>query len=404
MINISALGMINALGDNLIEISNQLSISTQDTLQLKSNWLVPEKKVWLGAVKSTLPEIPTHLSSYNSRNNRLLLAAQQQIDDDIKQVIAKFGQHRIAVIIGTSTSGIDEGDRAIQSYIQDKKIPKNYAYHQQELGDPAIFLSSLLGTTGPTYTISTACTSSARAIISGKRLIEANLADVAIVGGADSFSRMPINGFNSLEAISPEPCTPFAKNRKGINIGEGSALFLLTRNESLNDKNSINLLGCGESSDAYHISAPHPIGIGAEKAMKMALTESKLIPQDLGYINLHGTGTLLNDSAESQATYRMLTNEGITANVPCSSTKHLTGHTLGCAAATELGISYLILRNNLYLPPQNFSNSTYDPSLPPLNMVTHTKESLQKRVIMSNSFAFGGNNTSIIIGNLNSMS
>lgn len=391
MIYIAALGAINALGNSLSEIKQNLANNYRAShcLVQQQGWLLNDQPAWLGQVAGNLPNIPKHLSKYSTRNNQLLYAAYLQIQHEIEQIISQYGRERVAIIMGTSTSGIHEGDFAVKHYLQTQNLPSSYSYNQQELGDPSCFLTALLGLKGPGYTISTACTSSAKAIISGKRLIESGLVDAAIVGGSDSLSRMPINGFNALESLSANPCMPFAEKRNGINIGEASALFLLTKHET----SDIAILGIGESSDAYHISSPHPDGLGAQQAMQMALDEAKLNSNQIGYINLHGTATILNDLAESKAVYRLF-NQSLP---PCSSTKHLTGHTLGSAAATELAISYLLLTNKIYLPQQDFSISAFDPNLDKINMVTRDMI-LEYPVIMSNSFAFGGNNASLIIG------
>jgi len=257
----------------------------------------------------------------------------------------------------------------------------------QELGDPARFLSAYLALTGPSYTLSTACSSSARAIISGRRLVETGMADVAIVGGADSLSRMPINGFDSLESLSANRCRPFSAERDGISIGEGAALLLLTR-----EPNEIALRGIGESSDAWHMSAPHPEGRGAICAIQMALTDAGLNATDIGYINLHGTATRLNDQIEAQVIHQLFGNQ-----VPCSSTKHLTGHTLGAAGAIEVALTWLCLTQDIPLPPQDFTDATLDATLADCGLLTAPGR-LERRFIMSNSFAFGGNNTCLILG------
>ena len=207
------------------------------------------------------------------------------------------------------------------------------------------------------------------------------------MGGADSLCRMPINGFNSLESLSHGRCTPFAEGRDGINIGEAAALILLTREPA-----DIALLGFGESSDAWHMSAPHPEGEGAERAMRMALQQAGMTPDDVGYINLHGTATPLNDRAEAAVTHRLFGDR-----VPCSSSKHLTGHTLGAAGATEAALSWLILNQDLPLPAQDFSMAARDASLPEIDLVLAERRPARP-VILSNSFAFGGNNACILIG------
>lgn len=381
MIYISAFGMVNALGNSLEQIAAQLTSGHAPGMQPREGWLQQGKTCWLGEVPGELPAVPAALAAHNTRNNQLLLAALAQIRPAVDAAIARFGRERVAVVLGTSTSGVDEGDRQV-----DRGLP-GYDYRMQELGDPSRFLAHYLELDGPAYTISTACSSSARALISGQRLIEAGLVDVALVGGADSLSRMPINGFASLDSLSERQCAPFSAERDGISIGEAGALLLLTR-----EPQSLALLGAGESSDAWHMSAPHPQGIGAEQAMKMALKQAELEPQDIGYINLHGTATPLNDQVEAGVIHRLFGDR-----VPCSSTKHLTGHTLGAAGATEAALAALIVQYNLPLPAQDFSASTLDSSLPACGLLT-LPQPLVRPMIASNSFAFGGNNTCLIVG------
>lgn len=387
MIYFSAVGMVNALGNNLDEIANNLTQGHAPGMLADSHYLTSKRQIWLGQVTAELPPVPAALAEHRSRNNQLLLAALGQIDPSVRQAIAKYGSQRVAVILGTSTSGIAEGEKAVSHHQQTGELPTGYHYQQQELGDPAQFLAKYLGVDGPAYTLSTACSSSARAIISGQRLIAAGLADVALVGGADSLCRMPINGFNSLASLSHGHCTPFAEGRDGINIGEAAALMLLTREPA-----DIALLGFGESSDAWHMSAPHPEGAGAERAMRMALQQANMAPDDVGYINLHGTATRLNDQAEAAVTYRLFADR-----VPCSSSKHLTGHTLGAAGATEVALSWLIVHKDLPLPVQDFSVAARDATLPNIALVTGEQRAVRP-VILSNSFAFGGNNACILIG------
>lgn len=390
MIYFSAVAMINALGSSLDEISHNLQ-NSRSGLTISNDWLLHQKPTWIGQVKIPLPDIPPELAKHNTRNNQLLLAALMQIRIDVDAIITQYGRQRLAIIMGTSTSGIYEGEQAVAYQLAQGHLPESYHYQQQELGDPALFLAEYLETDGPAYTLSTACTSSARAIISGKRLIEAGIVDAALVGGADSLCKMAMNGFDSLESLSSDRCTPFAKERNGINIGEAAALILLTKQPTSHDTNNISLAGCGESSDAWHISAPHPEGIGAEQAMRMALEQAKIMPEHVGYVNLHGTATPLNDQMESKAISRLFGNQ-----VPCSSTKHLTGHTLGAAGATEAGLCWLILAKNLCLPKQDFSDTTKDPELADINLIEQ-KQQAKSKFILSNSCAFGGNNASLLL-------
>ncbi|MBD2798057.1 beta-ketoacyl-[acyl-carrier-protein] synthase family protein [Xenorhabdus sp. 18] len=402
MIYISAVGMLNALGDNVDDIAQNLVLGQAPGMYERSGWLQPDKTCCLGGVDAELPAIPDTLFKHNSRNNRLLLAALMQIKPQVDEAIARHGRERIAVIMGTSTSGLDEGDQHVSRTVYQKTIHQktihqqsdehdhdyhNYHYYQQELGDPSRFLARYLAIEGPAFTLSTACSSSSRAIISGQRLIEMGLVDAAIVGGADTLSRMPINGFDSLESLSPTLCEPFCQDRQGITIGEASTLLLLTR-----EPQPIALLGVGESSDAWHMSAPHPEGRGAIEAINMALKKAGISPAEIGYINLHGTGTKLNDQMES-----IVINQIFGENTPCSSTKYLTGHTLGAAGACEAGLCWLLLTRHLPLPAQDFTRSGIDISLPACGLLTQSQP-LEKPVVMSNSFAFGGNNTSLILG------
>ncbi|MCG8157368.1 beta-ketoacyl-[acyl-carrier-protein] synthase family protein [Brenneria goodwinii] len=384
MVYINAVGALNALGNNLDEIARNLAKVNAPGMRLDSGWLLQGKPCWTGNVDADLPLIPDELAEHNSRNNQLLLAALAQIRPQVDKAIALFGADRVAVILGTSTSGLDEADR----YVSDN-LP-TYCYAQQELGDPSRFLAAYLNIDGPAYTISTACSSSARALISGRRLIDAGMVDVAIVGGADTLSRMPLNGFDSLESLSSQLCTPFGQQRDGITIGEGAALMLIGR-----EPDDVALLGVGESSDAHHMSAPHPEGEGAIRAIEMALQQANLQPENIGYINLHGTATRLNDQIEANVIHAIFGDA-----TPCSSTKYLTGHTLGAAGICEAVICWLLLTRDLPLPPQDFSRSAQDETLPPCGLLLEAGQ-LRQPVILSNSFAFGGNNACLILGKAN---
>lgn len=386
MIYISAVGMINALGNDRNEIAINLTRGVAPGMRPRPGWLQGHPHTVLAGVEGVLPAIPDNFSAHRSRNNQLLLAALEQIQPQIDNAVMQFGNDRVAVVLGTSTSGLDEGDVHVNLTLNGQESHA-WQYPQQELGDPSRFLSHWLGLNGPAFTLSTACSSSARAMMSGRRLIESGLADVAIVGGADTLSRMPVNGFHSLESLSVTPCQPFSRDRSGITIGEGAALMLLTR-----EPQPVALLGVGESSDAYHISAPHPQGEGAIRAINQALDDAGVTPEQVGYINLHGTATLLNDKIESN-----VINTLFGENVPCSSTKHLTGHLLGAAGITEAAISMLILQHDLLLPPQDFSHSPRDETLLPCGIIEQAQP-LTRPIILSNSFAFGGNNASILLG------
>lgn len=386
MISISAVGMVSALGFGPDETATNLQQGIAPGMRRRDGWLQQGVTAMLGGVEGPLPDIPPTFAAHRSRNNQLLLAALGQIQPQVDDAIRRYGRDRVAVVLGTSTSGLDEGDNHVNATLN-AQTPTQWQYSQQELGDPSRFLAKWLNLSGPAFTLSTACSSSARAIISGKRLIESGMVDMAIVGGADTLSRMPINGFNSLESLSVNLCQPFGRDRCGITIGEGAALMVLTR-----EPHEIKLLGVGESSDAWHISAPHPQGEGAIRAIRQALDEANLAPQEVGYINLHGTATPLNDQIESRVVHAIFGK-----HVPCSSTKHLTGHTLGAAGVIEAALCTLILQRALPLPAQDFSQSPPDETLPSCGIL-HAPAPLARPFILSNSFAFGGNNASLLLG------
>lgn len=335
----------------------------------------------VGALPGDLPSVP---GRWQSRNNRLLAALAAEIEDDIAAAIGRHGRHRIAVVIGTSTSGIAEGEAAFAHHARTGQWPDGFHYRQQETGSGALFLAEMLGLSGPAYAVATACSSSAKALASARRLIRAGLADAAIAGGADTLCRLTVSGFGSLEALSPEPCNPFSANRRGISIGEGGALFLVTPEPA-----EIELAGLGETSDAHHVSAPDPDGAGALSAMRAALDDAGLRPDQVGYLNLHGTATALNDSMEARAVAALFPD-----GVACSSTKALTGHTLGAAGAVEAAFLWLTLSARWNadgrLPPHVW-DGVADPALPRLDLVG-AEHRLGRAAALSNSFAFGGSN------------
>lgn len=390
--HIQAYGLICALGEGKAAVSAALGAWQQAGLTPLDNELAElsdGRLVPVGRVRAELPPVPAALSAYDSRNNRLLLAALAQIQPALDELKTRLGPERIAIVLGTSTSGIAEAELAVAAVQEGQPLPAGFDYRQQELGSPSEFLARHLGLEGPAYTLSTACSSSARAFISGQRLLISGLADAVIVGGADSLCGLTLNGFHSLESLSPSRCQPFGAERRGINIGEGAALFLLTR-----ERAELALFGAGESSDAWHISAPHPEGTGAEAAMRMALKQAGLEAADLDYINLHGTATRLNDEMESKALARLYDDGDNRAS--CSSTKMLTGHCLGAAGAIEAALCCLLMERALAPPRQG---GTPDPALTPIAPVQApggVGRALER--VLSNSFAFGGNNVSLLLG------
>lgn len=374
----------------------------------------PGHALHLGAVRAELPSVDHLPLSQRSRNNALLLAALAQIRDPVDAVIARHGAHRVGVVLGTSTSGVGESEAAIAAWTRGGALPAGFHVEQQELGSPALMLAELLGLGGPRYVVSTACSSGAKALASGARLLRAGLCDAVLVGGVDALCGMTVAGFSALESVDAARCRPFSATRSGINIGEGAALFVLSREPSQGNagpfpsfldplggpdakrqvwgRSVVQLTGWGESSDAHHISAPEPTGRGALAAMREALERAGLEPQDIGYLNLHGTATPQNDAMESRAVAELF---GL--GLPCSSTKPLTGHALGAAGAIEAAIAWLTVAGDGRLPVHHFDGQR-DAELPAITLVTPGQRlSEPPRHVMSNSFAFGGNNASLIL-------
>lgn len=387
MIYINVLTSVSSLGTNELTIVDSLSHTDRCYLTYRDDLLNEHKGSYFGQIKAKLPRLDEY-PEHKSRNSAVLAFLADSIKDSINELKQKYSKDRIAIILGTSTSGLDETENELKKFMQTGVPSRDFYYKSQEFGDPSMFLADYLDIDGPAYTISTACSSSARALICGKRMLESGLVDAVIAGGADTLCKVPINGFNSMGVLSHERCLPFNKNRAGINIGEGGGLMILSK-----EKASLELLGVGESSDAYHVSSPEPSGAGAISAMKMALDDASLTTDDIGYVNLHGTATKLNDAMESKAMASLFKGR-----VPCSSTKYMTGHTLGAASIVEAAILCYLLKHDLDLPVQDFSHDEIDDTLDECGLVKE-KMKAKKKVMMSNSFAFGGNNASIIIAN-----
>ncbi len=386
-IAISHLGLCTPLGQSQEQVLQRLLAGDIQGMQWRND-LIPNTSVMVGTVDGKLPEIPQHLQQFNSRNNRLLLVAAQQIETAVQKAKAEYGSQRIGIILGTSTSGIAEGEQALAYKADHDELPQDYRYAKQELGNTSEFLQHYFELSGPCYTVSTACSSSAKVFASAKRLLSANLCDMVIVGGSDSLCQLTLNGFHSLESVSKGHCQPFSRNRDGINIGEGAALFTLECGQG-----NVMLAGVGESSDAHHISAPHPEGKGAVAAIQMALNNANISPEQIDYINLHGTATVKNDAMESRALVEVF-GENIP---PVSSTKPMTGHTLGAAGAIEAAFCYLLLSQHnttLGIPPQ-IGDKQWDETNLPLPFADNNMQT-KLNYVMSNSFAFGGSNASVI--------
>ena len=386
-ITISHIGLCTPLGQCPEAVLARLNLGDTSAMVSRDDLLL-DATTLVGEVSEVLAPLPASLSHFESRNNRLLFCAAKQITDAVARACAQYSSQRVGIVIGTSTSGIASGEQALVHKAKQGEYPEEYRYAQQELGNSSDFLRALFNTSGPCYTVSTACSSSAKVFSSARRLLQANLCDMVIVGGSDSLCKLTLNGFSSLESVSKGHCQPFSANRDGINIGEGAALFTLEQGEG-----KIMLAGIGESSDAHHISAPHPEGHGAILAINAALNDADIAPQDVDYINLHGTATRKNDAMESRALQQVFGD----SIPPCSSTKPLVGHTLGAAGAIEAAFCCLLLSSfntEHTLPPQVWDQQQ-DPNDPKLPLVAKG-QTADIQYVMSNSFAFGGSNASLI--------
>jgi 3-oxoacyl-[acyl-carrier-protein] synthase-1 len=386
---LNALGVVCSLGAGKHAVAEAMFNVAGHGVGDAHGW-VPGQSLPVGRVADVLPELPAELSHRDTRNNRLLLLAAQEIEAELRATVARFGAERVGIVIGTSTTGIEEATCGIAARGRTGGWPADYRYADQELGAPAAFLAEWLGVAGPAYGISTACTSGARALLSAQRLLRSGLCDAVICGGADTLCRLATNGFHALEATAAARCQPFSQRRDGINIGEAAALFLMTRESA-----AVVFSGGGASSDAYHMSSPDPEGHGASDAMARALSSAGLDARMIDYVNLHGTATEHNDAMESRAI-----DATFGRPVPCSSTKALTGHTLGAAGALEAAFCWLALTDpERRLPPHAWDGNA-DPSLPSLAFTDRDSRLLPgQRFLMSNSFAFGGNNASLILAN-----
>lgn len=391
-LSMSAMGLITPIGSGKAETAENLFKGCQTGFRTRDD-LIPKRKVLVGEAMGDTPALPAELAKWDCRNNRMMAVALEEIRPDLDRAIARYGANRIAVILGTSTSGIAEGEAAFAQRVKAGQWPQDFHYAQQEPGGLSEFVKVFLGLTGPAYTIATACSSSAKVFGTARRLIRLGLVDAAIVGGADSLCRMTPSGFTALGAVSATPANPFSRNRDGITIGEAAAVFLLDK-----EPGEIVFMGIGESSDAHHISAPDPQGVGAENAMRAALADAGCEAGDIAYVNLHGTATPLNDAMEGRAVHQIFG-----ARTPCSSTKSMTGHTLGAAGACEAAFLWLTLSqhyNPSRLLPPHLWDGVRDDEIAPLHLAGAGESfPAQKRLAMlSNSFAFGGSNVALVLG------
>jgi 3-oxoacyl-[acyl-carrier-protein] synthase I len=369
------------------------AIKTSQTGLTRCDFDKVQLNTWIGrvlALDEPASDLPSSLLDFNCRNNRLAWLAIQQdgFVERVLKVIRENGSHRVGLFLGTSTSGIYETELAFRSIdSESKSFTGGFNYSgSHSISSLVTFIRELLGIEGPSFIISTACSSSAKVFATAQRYIELGLIDAAVVGGVDSLCLTTLYGFNSLQLASTNRCRPYDTLRDGISIGEAAAFCLLTKTAASDSECGIEFIGYGESSDAYHMSSPHPEGLGAQIAMKAALSSAGYSPEEVDYINLHGTATPNNDKAEGIAVNKIFGDQ-----TPCSSTKGITGHTLGAAGALEAVITFIALQNQLM--PGSPGTDQLDPAIN-LNYQVNTTHTPLKTVL-TNSFGFGGSNCSL---------
>jgi 3-oxoacyl-[acyl-carrier-protein] synthase I len=339
-----------------------------------------------GALPDELPPPPPSLRAYDSRLCRLALLTLDGLAGAVARAVRRYGAGRVAIAVGTSTGGVRETEVAHALWTRTGSLPPGFDFERQHMFHAlAELLRAATGADGPAFTISTACSSSGKVFGSARRLLSAGLADAVLVGGVDTLCQMTLRGFGALQALSARPCRPFAAGRDGISIGEGGALALVERE----GEGPVRLLGVGESSDAYHMSHPHPEGLGARLAMEGALAQAGVLAAEVDHVNAHGTGTPANDVIEAQAISAVLGDA-----VPVSSTKGYTGHTLGAAGATEAVIAALCLEHGFL--PASLGAEPLDPAVRASICTAGAVRPV--RTVLSNSFAFGGSNVSLLLG------
>lgn len=388
-IYLSRPAILSALGNGLTDTISAL-FTGADTLTVETGMMAdPNRAVSVGRVHTPLAALPdTTPEHLRSRNNQLLETALIQIDADIQTLLSKYARDRIAVIMGTSTTGSDENEPVFRAIAkgaswQDVDFSQEKQLHSQ----PALYIAHKYGLQSIAYSISTACTSGAKPLISAARMLRAGMADAVICGGVDNLSSFTLNGFDSLSVLSDTHCQPFGQST-GINIGEGAAVFIATREPLQENTAHIVLSGYGAGSDAYHMSTPRPDGAGAKAVMQQSLDKAQCTSTDIGWINAHGTGTQSNDDMEALAIADLFGD-----HTPVTSTKYYTGHCLGAAGAVEAAIAWGIAHPSTNpegkIPAQGYAHNSIK--------LSTAEDRLTHRRVLSNSFAFGGNNAALIL-------
>ena len=390
-------GVMSCAGNNIDQLWNAVTSGTQTNI--KKVKACNDEEYFAARIDDAA--LKPSGARYDMKIMRIENAALEQIADDVTAVRDKHGADRIAVCIGSCDNGTEFSLANHRKYFAEGQFPQNYNIEIQGADYVSTFVAEKFGLKGPAVTFATACSSSAGAIIKAAEMIKAGLADAAVVGGIDIASDTTLIGFSALEAVSSEITNPFSRNRHGITLGDGAAFFVLTKEPVVSTgSTTVKLLGWGESADAYHMTSPDPSGAGAEKAIRRAMENAGVSASDVGYINLHGTGTKFNDSMEGKAVASIFGEK----TVPVSTTKPVTGHTLGAAAALEAAICWKALvenkgKDNIKLPVQVWDGER-DEEIPELNIVDGKSSAAQGqlKVCLSNSFAFGGANACLVLG------
>lgn len=389
---ITAMSLVNAMGQRTGDVLDALFDGRSGLIPSSSEGLPMQVPfpTFVGAVPGTLAPLPEHFARYDTRLARIGWQALEEIRKDVESAIARWGKHRVAVLIGTSTGGLDATEVAYGAWGESGEVPSAYDLrHQHDFNALGELIAESIGALGPVYVVSTACSSSAKVHASAARLMDLGLIDAALVGGIDSLCRMTLHGFRGLGILSETRCKPFASDRSGINIGEGAGLMLVERVTEDTDARALAyVLGAGESSDAYNMSSPEPSGRGAKEAMQRALESGGLRPDQVDLVIAHGTATQQNDVAESLAI------EGVLGlQTPVISTKAYTGHQLGAAGATSAVFAASVVRRDA-IPP-SLGAEPMDASLRVRVMGEGGRGA--SRVVLANAFAFGGSNVCLAI-------
>ena len=402
-------GVMSCAGNNIEELWK--SVTTGNQKNIKKVKACNDEEYFAARIADD--SLQASGARYDMKIMRIENAALEQIADDVLAAKERYGADRVAVCLGSCDNGTEFSLANHRKYFAEGEFPKDYNIEIQGADYVSTFVAEKFGLTGPAVTFATACSSSAGAIIKASEMIKGGVVDAAVVGGIDIASDTTLIGFSALEAVSSEITNPFSKNRHGITLGDGAAFFVLTKEPlsvvecpqggriETTSTTTVRLLGWGESADAYHMTSPDPSGAGAEKAIRRALEASKVATSEVGYINLHGTGTKFNDSMEAKAVAAIFGEK----TVPVSTTKPVTGHTLGAAAALEAAICWKALvenqgkNDNIKLPLQVWDGER-DEEIPELNIVDGKSGAAKGnlKICLSNSFAFGGANACLVLG------